>query len=79
MLIINGIFAFFFFRFSYSNPDEGQCFAKDEIEAASASAIKGYTNVSWQFEWWFWWGLILNCAGFVFSSGAFIYACTENS
>ena len=79
IFVINCIMAYFFFVYSFRNPDKGQCFAKDAVEAPSATAIDGYTNVSKQFEIWFISGLVLNCGGFIFSSGAFLYALTEKT
>ena len=31
-LVINGIFAYFFYIYAYQNPDPGNCFAKDGNE-----------------------------------------------
>ena len=33
-LVINGIFAYFFYKYAFLNPDEGSCFAKDGNETA---------------------------------------------
>ena len=27
-LIVNGVFAYFFYKYAFNNPDEGSCFAK---------------------------------------------------
>ena len=33
-LVINGVFAYFFYKYAYNNPDEGSCFAKEGNETA---------------------------------------------
>ena len=45
-LIINGVLAYFFYQYSYNNPDAGQCYAIDSTQTPSATAEAGYTNVS---------------------------------
>ena len=32
-LVVNGIFAYFFYVYTFQNPDEGACFAKEGNEA----------------------------------------------
>ena len=44
-LIINGVLAYYFYQYSYNNPDPGQCWATDGTPA-SATERSGYTNVS---------------------------------
>ena len=34
LLIIQAIFAFFFYKYAFMNPDEGSCFAKAENKTA---------------------------------------------
>ena len=59
-LLINGVLAYFFYQYAYKNPDQGQCWATDENHVASPVELPGYTNVSQQFETWFWWGFLIN-------------------
>lgn len=70
---VNGVLAFFFYRFSFLNPDQGSCWAIVGVQTAKAEESPGYTNVSDQFHFWFMWGFIFNCAGLVYSLCAFIY------
>ena len=48
-LIINGVLAYFFYTYAYDNPDQGQCWASDSSNTASAIELPGYTEVSGQF------------------------------
>ena len=81
-LIINAVFAYFFYKYAFNNPDEGSCFAKDgneiafgEIpmitigdgESSAKTPEKGFIDVSDKFQSWFLYGFILNCIGMGYS------------
>ena len=70
---VNGIMAFFFYRYSFQNPDSGSCWAIVGDQRAKKEESPGYTDVSEQFHFWFLWGFMFNCAGLIYSACAFIY------
>ena len=76
ILIIQAIFAFFFYKYAFMNPDEGSCFAKEgnitaygEIpmittgsgEDAVQTQEEGFIEVSKKFQTWFTYGFALYC------------------
>ena len=78
ILIVNGVFAYFFYKYAFNNPDEGSCFAKGGNETAygeipmistgsGEDAIQtpeeGFLEVSQRFQTWFFYGFVLNCIG----------------
>ena len=93
-LIINAVFAYFFYKYAFQNPDEGSCFAKEgnetaygEIpmittgsgEEATQTPEEGFTDVSKKFQTWFMYGLILNVIGMVQSIVGFLAVSLESS
>ena len=72
-MVVNGVLAFFFFRYSFQNPDSGTCWAILGKEAAKGADTPGYTDVSEQFHFWLIWGFIFNCAGLIYSMCSFVY------
>ena len=45
-MTVNGVLAFFFFRYSFMNPDVGSCWAMVGKDTAKGSDTPGYTEVS---------------------------------
>ena len=92
-LVINGVFAYFFYKYAFLNPDEGSCFAKEgnetaygEIpmittgsgEDATQTPEEGFIDVSKKFQTWFMYGLILNVIGMTQSILGFLAVSLES-
>lgn len=92
-LVINGVFAYFFYKYALNNPDQGSCFAKGGNETAYAeipmitsgsgedateTPAEGFINVSMKFQTWFLYGFILNCIGMGQSVLQFMAATFES-
>ena len=88
-LVVNGIFAYFFYIYTFQNPDSGSCFAKEGNEAGYGEVPsvtssegdtpqEGFIDVSAKFHTWFLYGFILNCVGMGYAVFAFLYHVTES-
>ena len=61
-VIFHGIFVFFFAKYTFFNPDTGECWAEKTSKTPSDTSIEGHNNVSSNFTWWFSFGLLINVA-----------------
>ena len=92
-LVVNGALAYFFFIYTFQNPDKGTCYARTNNEVAfpevpvttTGSGIDmvqtpllGFTDVTDKFHSWFLYGFILNCVALVYSTLTFLYHATES-
>ena len=77
--VLSTTLAYFFYTYAYNNPDQGECWARDDVTSMIASPVmkdEFTINVSKQFENWFWCGLILNLLLIAYSVFAFLYELT---
>ena len=59
-MIINAVLAYYFHKYAYNNPDEGECWASENSRIPVAIETEGYKNVTSHFNEWFFWGFLIN-------------------
>ena len=59
-VIFHGIFIFYFFRYTFLNPDTGECWAIKDNQTPSDTSVEGHRNVSSNFFWWFLLGFVIS-------------------
>ena len=77
-LTINLLLAYFFYFYSYHNPDHGDCWASPVSEIASPVEVNGATNVAAQFDAWFKAGFILTLISMALSAFLFLHSVTAS-
>ena len=78
--VLSSTLVYFFYTYSYNNPDQGECWVSTDISSLTASPTQSdvfSVNVSKQFETWFWCGLVLNLLLIAYSVFACLYELTR--